>query len=209
MNRILRFAITLSIAVAAALCLAALHQSQVPTVFAAVAGAQDQAPPDQGAPDQGPDPAAINMAPGGPSYTTEAPPPDQSAGPGHLPTIQATPRCQHNRRQRLRRRFPTTTSRLLLLTATSGPRVIGRGARAAITGCRALGLSLLTSALWTPGYWGQPVRGCIWWHRHHQGCCPSSSPSCLLRPGHRRRPGSAKGSPHPSPPRRSASSCSR
>jgi hypothetical protein len=45
---------------------------------------QDQAPPDQG-----PDPASVNMAPSGPSYTTEAPPPsdqpDQSAAPGQPP----------------------------------------------------------------------------------------------------------------------------
>jgi len=48
---------------------------------APVAAAQDQAPPDQG-----PDPAAVNQAPSGPSYTTEAPPPpDQSAAPGQAP----------------------------------------------------------------------------------------------------------------------------
>ncbi len=48
----------------------------------AAAIAQDQAPPP---PDQGADPAAGNMAPSGPSYTTEAPPPDQSAAPGQAP----------------------------------------------------------------------------------------------------------------------------
>ena len=47
-----------------------------PVVSAAVAGAQDQAPPDQGQ-----DPAAVNMAPSGPSYTTEAPPSGQAGPP--------------------------------------------------------------------------------------------------------------------------------
>ncbi len=79
----------MSIAVAAALCVSVWRTGQVsPTssVFAAVAAAQDQAPPDQGQPDQGPDPAAGNMAPSGPSYTTQAPPPDQSADqPGQAP----------------------------------------------------------------------------------------------------------------------------
>ena len=109
MNRISRFAIALSIAVAAALCVSVFNSGTVSpasTVFAAVAAAQDQAPPpDQGQPDQnpadqGPDPAAANMAPSGPSYTTEAPPPDQSAeqpgqapddsGYAEMPTQQAT-----------------------------------------------------------------------------------------------------------------------
>jgi hypothetical protein len=97
MNRIPRFAIAMSIAVAAFLCVAVCRQGlfpTLPTVGAAVAGAQDQAPPDQG-----PDPAAGNMAPSGPSYTTEAPPPDQSSAPGQppddsgyaeMPTEQAT-----------------------------------------------------------------------------------------------------------------------
>jgi len=102
MNRIPRFAIALSIAVAAALCFSVCRfgvVSPTPSVFAAVAAAQDQAPPDQDQPDQGPDPAAGNMAPSGPSYTTEAPPPDQSAAQGQppddsgyaeMPTEQAT-----------------------------------------------------------------------------------------------------------------------
>jgi hypothetical protein len=95
MNRIPRFAVPLSIAVAAVLCVSVCRfgiVSPIPTVSAAIAGAQDQAPPpDQGAPDQnpadqGPDPAAVNQAPSGPSYTTEAPPPDQSAAaPGEAP----------------------------------------------------------------------------------------------------------------------------
>jgi len=100
MKHFSRFAFAMSFAVAAALCLAAFHQTTIPTAFAAVAVAQDQAPPDQGAPDQGPDPAAVNMAPSGPSYTTEAPPPDQSSAPAgqppddsgyaEMPTQQAT-----------------------------------------------------------------------------------------------------------------------
>jgi len=100
MNRIPRFAIALSITIAAALCVSVIHRGATPSAFAAVAAAQDQAPPDQGQPDQGPDPAAGNMAPSGPSYTTEAPPPDQSAeqpgqapddsGYAEMPTEQAT-----------------------------------------------------------------------------------------------------------------------
>jgi hypothetical protein len=98
MNRIPRFAIAISIAVAAFLCVAVCRQGLIPTlptVSAAVAGAQNQAPPDQG-----PDPADANLAPSGPSYTTEtAPPPGESAAPGQppddsayagLPTEQAT-----------------------------------------------------------------------------------------------------------------------
>ena len=85
MNRLPRFAICASFTAAALLCVAGTHFKLAPTaavVHAAVAGLQDQAPPDQG-----PDPAAGNMAPSGPSYTTEAPPPpDQSAGaPGQAP----------------------------------------------------------------------------------------------------------------------------
>jgi WXXGXW repeat (2 copies) len=46
------------------------HFAAIGGVHAAAAGTQYQAPPDQG-----PDPAAVNEAPPGPSYTTEAPPP--------------------------------------------------------------------------------------------------------------------------------------
>ena len=80
MNRLPRIAPWVVLALAAALCVAVCHQrliTAIPTVSAAVAAAQDQAPPDQGQ-----DPAAANLAPSGPSYTTEAPPPDQSAAPG-------------------------------------------------------------------------------------------------------------------------------
>ena len=50
---------------------------------AAVANAQNEAPPDQ-------DPAAVNLAPSGPSYTTQAPPPpDQAAAPGQAPDESA------------------------------------------------------------------------------------------------------------------------
>jgi hypothetical protein len=76
MNRIPRLAPWIAFALAAALCTAVSHQkliSIIPTVYASAAGVQDQAPPDQGQ-----DPAAVNQAPTGPSYTTQAPPPDQS-----------------------------------------------------------------------------------------------------------------------------------
>jgi WXXGXW repeat (2 copies) len=62
------------------------HSSSTGAIFgAAVASAQDQAPPDQGPPDQGPDPASVNQAPvqdqpSGQSYTTQAPPPPDQAG---------------------------------------------------------------------------------------------------------------------------------
>jgi len=57
---------------------------------AALASAQDQMPPDQGQADQGPDPAAVNQAPvqdqpGGQSYTTQAPPPDQAGAADQNP----------------------------------------------------------------------------------------------------------------------------
>jgi hypothetical protein len=89
MNRIPRVAPWIVFALAAAVFAAVCHQRLipiVPTVSAAVASAQDQAPPDQGPPDQGSDPADANLAPSGPSYTTQtAPPPDQSAAPGQPP----------------------------------------------------------------------------------------------------------------------------
>jgi len=78
MNGISRFAFCASLTIAAGLCVAGAQWKLVPAmtnVHAAVAAAQDQAPPDQG-----PDPAAGNMAPSGPSYTTQAPPPPDQAG---------------------------------------------------------------------------------------------------------------------------------
>jgi hypothetical protein len=92
MNRLLRFAPWISLVFVAAFCAGAFYLTQSKTITAvnaATAMAQDQqAPPqDQQAPppDQGQDPASVNMAPSGPSYTTQAPPPptDQSgAAPG-------------------------------------------------------------------------------------------------------------------------------
>lgn len=80
MKRLPRIAPWALFALAAALCVAVCHQCLIPTVSAAVA-AQDQAPPDQGQ-----DPAAVNLAPSGPSYTTQAPPPPpQDAAPGQAP----------------------------------------------------------------------------------------------------------------------------
>lgn len=85
MNALPRLTVCTSLAIAGVLILAGSQfklTSFAPGVSAAVAMAQDQAPP----PDQGADPAAGNMAPSGPSYTTEAPPPpDQSAAPGQPP----------------------------------------------------------------------------------------------------------------------------
>jgi hypothetical protein len=79
MNRLARIAPWVLFTLAAVLCAATFQHRlipAIPTVSAAVAAAQAQAPPDQG-----PDPAAANLAPSGPSYTTEAPPPpDQPNG---------------------------------------------------------------------------------------------------------------------------------
>ncbi|MGA7340617.1 MAG: hypothetical protein WBE72_12990 [Terracidiphilus sp.] len=89
MIRLPRIAPWIALAFAAALGAAVCHRRlvlAVPTVSAAVTAAQapDAQAPD--AQDQGPDPAAVNQAPAGPSYTTEAPPPpDQSAAPGQPP----------------------------------------------------------------------------------------------------------------------------
>jgi hypothetical protein len=86
MNRLPRFTLWISLAIAAALCVAGLHLMLTPTipaVSAAVAAAQDQAPPDQGQ-----DPAAVNTAPSGPSYTTQAPPPPDQAGAAPGPDDQ-------------------------------------------------------------------------------------------------------------------------
>lgn len=79
MDRFPRFAIGTSLVMGAALLAAGSHVKLLNmngglTVSAA---AQDQAPPP---PDQGPDPAAVNEAPSGPSYTTQAPPPPEQAG---------------------------------------------------------------------------------------------------------------------------------
>lgn len=84
MNRLPRIAPWVLFTLAAALCVAVCRQRLIPTipiVSAAVAAVQDPTPPDQGQ-----DPAAANLAPSGPSYTTQAPPPPgQSAVPGQPP----------------------------------------------------------------------------------------------------------------------------
>jgi hypothetical protein len=95
MDRLPRIAPWVVVGLAAALCVAVCHERlipTVPTVYAAVAAAQDQPPPPpdqtQGqAQDQGQDPAAVNMAPSGPSYTTEVPPQQQGqyGAPGQAP----------------------------------------------------------------------------------------------------------------------------
>src|SRR5208337_4037008 len=78
MKQINRFALCTSFAVAAFILLTPSRFTSSNSLLGAVAAAQDQygAPP----PDQGPDPAAVNQAPSGPSYTTEAPPPPDQAG---------------------------------------------------------------------------------------------------------------------------------
>ncbi len=85
MKRLPRIAPWVLFGLAAALCVAICHQrliSTISTVHAAVAVAQDPGTQYPGTPDQGQDPADANIAPSGPSYTTEAPPPpDQQNGP--------------------------------------------------------------------------------------------------------------------------------
>ena len=81
MNRVPRIAPWALLALAVALCAAVCHQRLIPTIPTVSAAAQDQAPPDQSQ-----DPAAVNLAPSGPSYTTQAPPPPgQYAAPGQAP----------------------------------------------------------------------------------------------------------------------------
>jgi len=83
MKHLPRFAPLIVLGVVAAIFVAACFMTQGPliaNVSAAVAAAQDQAPP---APGQ--DPAQVNMAPSGPSYTTQAPPPPEQAGPAPGP----------------------------------------------------------------------------------------------------------------------------
>lgn len=78
MIRLNRFVPLISLAIVAAFCAAVCYQRLIPiipTVSASAMGIQQQAPPDQG-----PDPAAVNQAPAGPSYTTEAPPPAEQQG---------------------------------------------------------------------------------------------------------------------------------
>ena len=123
MNRLPRFAPWILIAVAAALCLAVCCVTQgplIPNVSAAVAAAQDQAPPDQGQ-----DPAAVNMAPSGPSYTTEAPPLPSRQALRRALTIRIMPSSPRRRLPSLLRRCPATSS---LLRPGDG-------------------------YIWTPGYW--------------------------------------------------------
>ncbi len=83
MKQLPRFAICASLSAATFLFLAGSRPTSSNSLLGGIALAQDQyAPPD----DQGPDPAAINQAPSGPSYTTEAPPPpDQAAAPNQNP----------------------------------------------------------------------------------------------------------------------------
>jgi hypothetical protein len=93
MIQLRRYALCAAISGVAIFCIAQSHLNfspNSPVVSAAVAQAQDQSQ----VPDPGPDPAAVNQAPGdnsvapsGPSYTTQAPPPppDQAGAPDQNP----------------------------------------------------------------------------------------------------------------------------
>jgi len=88
-----RLALCIPLALVAVLCLAGSNLTLAPGLTSVQAAGQEQAPPP---PDQGPDPAAVNQAPGpsGQSYTTEAPPPpDQNPDDSNYaeqPTQEAT-----------------------------------------------------------------------------------------------------------------------
>ena len=82
MKSILRIAICIPLALLTVLCLTGWQLKPAAGLNAVQAAGQAQATDDQGqGQDQGTDPAAVNEAqePSGPSYTTEAPPSDQSA----------------------------------------------------------------------------------------------------------------------------------
>ncbi len=88
MKTISRLGICAALAVAGVLLFAGSN-AQTSLMPQGVALAQDQAPPpDQAPPDQGPDPAAVNQAPSGPSYTTQAPPPPEAGAPDQGPDDQ-------------------------------------------------------------------------------------------------------------------------
>jgi len=80
MKSTFRLALCIPLALVAVLCLAGLQLKPGPDLTAVRAAGQAQAPYDQNY-DQGTDPAAVNQAqePSGQSYTTEAPPADQSS----------------------------------------------------------------------------------------------------------------------------------
>lgn len=137
MKRLPRIAPWVLIAVAA-LGVAVCHQRMIPTiptVSAAVAAAQDQAPPDQGQ-DPTQDPAAVNVAPGGPSYTTEAPPQQQGeyAAPGQAPDASGYPEQ------------PTET-------ATDAPPPLPDYDQPPAPA---------DGYIWTPGYWAWGPEGYYW-----------------------------------------------
>ena len=81
MKRLTQLTLCFVVVAGAALTATAVHHELTPNlVVVQAASLQEPAPPYQNPPDQGPDPAAVNQAPApsGPSYTTEAPPPDQN-----------------------------------------------------------------------------------------------------------------------------------
>ncbi len=145
MNRLPRSARLVLFALAIALCAAVCHQRLIPIipmVSAAAVAAQDQ---DQTPPDQGQDPAAGNLAPSGPSYTTQAPPP-AGRRPLRVSPPTNTVNSPQKRQPRLLLRCPSTISHRRPPTATSGLPAIGPGARLATTGCPARGSSHPTRA---------------------------------------------------------------
>ena len=134
MKNLPRFALWISLAVVGALCAAGsyLTQSQsITSVSASAVAAQDQPPP---TPDQGQDPAQANVAPSGPSYTTQAPPaPDQMG-------VAPEPGDQDYGEQ------PTET-------ATEAPPPLPDYDQPPAPG---------DGYIWTPGYWAWGPGGYFW-----------------------------------------------
>jgi hypothetical protein len=131
MKRFARIGSWVLFALTTVFCAAVWHQRPVPiipTVSAAALAPQDQAPPSQGQ-----DPAAANVAPSGPSYTTEQPP-SQSAAPGQPPDESATPEQ------------PTET-------ATEPPPALPNYTQPPPPA---------DGYIWTPGYWAWGPSGYYW-----------------------------------------------
>ncbi|MGD0913714.1 MAG: hypothetical protein ABR928_17600 [Terracidiphilus sp.] len=170
MSRLNRIAPWISLAIVAAFCARVYCHKLIPvipTVSASALAAQQPAPQP---PDQGPDPAAVNQAPAGPSYTTEAPPPpDQQGNPAAEPedsnyadqpvanTADAPPPLP----EYVQPPCPGDGYMWEPGYWASSPQgyywVPGAWVESPYTG-----------ALWTPGYWGF-YTGRYWFHPGHWG----------------------------------------
>lgn len=119
-----RFAIALSFAAAAVFCVAAVAQD-----------------PSQ---DQSQDPAAANVAPSGPSYTTEAPPPQAQQGAPPPQAQQGAPAPGPDDQDYSEQPTETTAQAPPALPDYEQPPAPGDG------------------YIWTPGYWAWSPNGYYW-----------------------------------------------